>query len=104
MIIPDVNILIHAYDRDSPRHEVARSWWERTLNGERTVGVPWGVILGFVRIMTSRSILQRPRTVSETVASVRSWFRSPRVRVVDSGHGHADLLFGCWKNLAQPAT
>ena len=40
MIIPDVAILIHAYDRDSPHHEVARSWWEDTLNGERAVGVP----------------------------------------------------------------
>ena len=57
------------------------------------------MILDFVRIMTSRSILQHPRTVSETVATVRSWFRSPRVRVVDSGSGHADLLFGLLEKL-----
>jgi predicted nucleic acid-binding protein len=41
MIIPDVSILIHAYNSDSPRHKIARHWWEQTLTQPRAVGVPW---------------------------------------------------------------
>ena len=39
MLIPDVNILIYAYDSTSPRHAEARRWWERTLAGDRPVGL-----------------------------------------------------------------
>jgi hypothetical protein len=35
MIIPDVNILIHAYNDDFVNHEAARAWWEDTLRLSR---------------------------------------------------------------------
>ena len=33
MILPDINLLIHAYNSDSPLHRSAKAWWERELNG-----------------------------------------------------------------------
>jgi predicted nucleic acid-binding protein len=35
MILPDINLLIHAHNNDSPRHAAARRWWDRTLAIER---------------------------------------------------------------------
>ena len=60
MIIPDLNLLIHAHDSGSRHHESARAWWEALINGARTVGLPWAAVLGFVRIATNPKILQRP--------------------------------------------
>jgi hypothetical protein len=33
MIVPDLNLLLHAYNRDSSVHDRARTWWEGLLNG-----------------------------------------------------------------------
>lgn len=31
MIVPDVNLLVHAYNSGSPVHDRAREWWEDAL-------------------------------------------------------------------------
>jgi predicted nucleic acid-binding protein len=31
MILPDVNILVHAYNPESTDHRAARLWWEETI-------------------------------------------------------------------------
>ena len=41
MILPDVNLLLHAYNSESPRHAAARAWWETLLNGTRPVALSW---------------------------------------------------------------
>ena len=54
MIIPDVNLLLHAHDSEFRRHRAARAWWESLMNGTGSVGLPWVSILGFIRIATRR--------------------------------------------------
>ena len=31
MILPDINLLLHAYNRESTSHAAARWWWETLL-------------------------------------------------------------------------
>lgn len=93
MIIPDINILVHAHNADFPQHRPARTWWEETLNLGRPVGLPWATILGFLRIMTSRSILMRPLAVAEVLTVVRSWLEQPGVRLAVPGERHPEILF-----------
>ena len=31
MILPDINLLIHAYNSESPVHDRSRAWWEEIL-------------------------------------------------------------------------
>ena len=33
MIVPDVNLLVHAHNSRSRQHEAARNWWEDLMNG-----------------------------------------------------------------------
>lgn len=63
MILPDVNLLLHAYNSWSPVHPAARAWWEDLLNGTESVGLPWAALLGFIRIATHRHIPTRPMPV-----------------------------------------
>ena len=35
MILPDVNLLVHAHNSDSAVHEPARRWWDRRLAAPR---------------------------------------------------------------------
>ncbi len=59
MILVDVNLLVHAYNSESPRHAAARAWWEGCLNDTTPVGLAWVVMLGFIRLTTNRQILTR---------------------------------------------
>ncbi len=88
MIVPDVNLLIYAYNDGSPRHDSARRWWEDLINGTERVAVPWVVSTGFVRLMTHAKVLARPAAPSEAVEYVREWFRFPHVTPINPGSEH----------------
>ena len=92
MIIPDINLLVYAYNRGGPFHDEARDWWEFNLSNPGPVGLPWAVMLGFVRIMSSRSVFENPMDPTEAVAHVRSWLGCPQVRIVVPGPRHIEIL------------
>ena len=99
MIVPDVNLLVHAYNSESRIHHLARAWWEALLNGTQPVGLPWVTVLGFIRLTTHRQILARPLTVSSACAHVRTWLARPSVAILHPGNRHADVLFGLLEHL-----
>jgi uncharacterized protein len=99
MIVPDVNLLIHAYNIDSRVHPAARAWWEALLNGTQPVGLPWVAVLGFIRLTTHRQILARPIPVSVACAHVRAWLARPCVAILHPGNRHADVLFALLEHL-----
>ena len=90
MIIPDLNVLIYAYDSLSPYHERAKGWWERCLSGDETVGLTPVVIFGFVRLTTNPRVFLNPRSLSEVTERVRSWLEQPVVRVLEPGKEHVE--------------
>ncbi|MGA2597677.1 MAG: type II toxin-antitoxin system VapC family toxin, partial [Bryobacteraceae bacterium] len=94
MILPDINILILAYNAESPQHAEAREWWESTLTGERLIGLTWITILGFVRIMTNRRIFENPLRVEQAIGVVNKWLPKQNVRVLHPTDRHAGILFG----------
>jgi len=93
MIVPDLNLLIHAYNASSPFHEEAKAWWESVLNDPQPVGLPWAVILGFVRITTHRKILDSPLPVTTACGHARTWLAQPQVILLHPGTQHAEILF-----------
>jgi toxin-antitoxin system PIN domain toxin len=94
VIVPDLNLLIHAYNSESPRHQAARDWWESLMNGTSPVGLTWVVILGFIRITTHRTVLENPLPVKSACAHARSWLMQPQVAIIHPGDRHAETLFG----------
>ena len=57
MIIPDTNLLVYAYNDANPHHAEARQWWENTVAGNESIGIPWVVSMGFIRLMTNPRVL-----------------------------------------------
>lgn len=92
MIVPDVNLLIYAYNDRAPQHHEARIWWQQCLKETRPIGLAWVTVVGFVRLTTSRSMLVDPLLAPDALAIVRSWLAQPHVRVLDPGPRHLDLL------------
>ncbi len=94
MIVPDVNLLLYAYDASSRYHPASRDWWEKTLNGDERVGLPWHTILGFVRLTTNPRISDFPLSPEAAIQAVRTWLSHPRVEILQPGDRHAEILFG----------
>lgn len=68
MIVPDINLLLYAYDSDSPFHDRAREWWEDLLSSPTPVGLPWLVLLAFIRIRSNRRFLAPPMAPAAALA------------------------------------
>lgn len=92
MIVPDVNLLVYAYNAEAPHHAGSRAWWEAVMNGERAVRIPWVVSLGFVRLMTHRRVVTSPLPPAAAIGHVRSWLDRSHVAVLEPGPRHLQLL------------
>ncbi len=65
MILPDVNILVHAFRTDSPDHDLCHSWLEDVVNGDSRYGMSPQVLSGVIRVVThpKAALEDRPRVL-----------------------------------------
>ena len=92
MKLPDVNLLVYAYDALASQHEPAKRWFEDALSGAETVAFAWVAVLGFVRLSTSPRRMEAPWSVEQTLDVVDSWLAQPVATVVHPTHRHAAVL------------
>jgi uncharacterized protein len=92
MIVPDLNLLIYAYNLGAPHHAQAKQWWEDVMTNREPVGMPLTVALGFIRLMTNPRVVQPPMPLSDALAEVRRWFSSPNVTLLQVTVQHWDHL------------
>ncbi|MDA1275835.1 MAG: type II toxin-antitoxin system VapC family toxin [Verrucomicrobia bacterium] len=95
MIVPDINLLIYAYNDGAPYHHQARAWWEGVVNGNTRVGLPWVVTTGFVRLMTHPRALAHPLSHDHAMDHLDSWFRYPHITTINPGPKHLIHLRQC---------
>ncbi len=88
MIVPDINLLLYAYDASSPFHTNAVAWWQGCLSGTEPVALAPVVVFGFVRIATSGRVFRNPMTPSEAAEHVRSWQAQPAVQILEPRADH----------------
>jgi hypothetical protein len=88
VILPDVNVLVHAHNADSAVHEAARRWWDGCLAGSQGVGLAWAALLGFVRITTNRRIVARPLEAGTVMARIERWLSLPHVHIAQPSDQH----------------
>lgn len=64
MRLPDVNVLVNGVNSASPQHEDASRWLNRALDGSESLALPWHVLTGFVRVVTSPRAVPQPLSTS----------------------------------------
>jgi toxin-antitoxin system PIN domain toxin len=99
MKLIDANILLYAYDSDSPHHAVCRSWLEAAFNSEEIIALPWQTLLAFVRICTNPRATKRPLQSAEACDIVSTWLDQVNVSVIGAGERFWEIL----KNLIPEA-
>ncbi|HEY1260645.1 MAG TPA: type II toxin-antitoxin system VapC family toxin [Stellaceae bacterium] len=88
MILPDVNVLIHAHNADSAVHGYARHWWDGCLSGSEGVGLAWVTLLGFIRITTNPRVMLRPFPVADVMTRIASWLELPHIHIPQPSPSH----------------
>jgi toxin-antitoxin system PIN domain toxin len=92
VILVDANVLIYAIDEDAPHHRPARDWVEQAFAGVEPIGVPWIVLLAFLRLVTRPAIMRKPLSPEAALAFVDEWLALPAVHAVSPGPGHWPIV------------
>ena len=91
MILPDVNLLIYAINRNSPVHDRACAWWNDAVSAGG-VALCWPAVVGFVRLTTNRRVLINPLTVQTATGIVDTWLARPDVHLLSPTPAHWGIL------------
>ena len=52
MKVVDANVLLSAVNTSAEHYQDAHDWLDDALNGDEVIGLPWLVIVAFIRIST----------------------------------------------------
>lgn len=94
MKLPDVNILLYAYDEQSPHHPKSKAWLEDALSGDEQIGFAWSVLIGFIRLTTRSRIYAFPLTPIEAFAITERWLSQPNTLILHPTQHHFTILRG----------
>ena len=92
MILVDANILIYSHVASFSQHKAARKWLDQQLNGSTRVGLPWGSLLAFLRLVTNPRVFERPEPMVDAWHQVRAWLACETVWIPQTTERHANLL------------
>ena len=92
MIIPDINLLVYAYNSASPAHLQARDWWEASLRAGELIGLAPVAALGFVRLLSNPRVVLRPVPPPVLLDTVQAWLATGRVRLLAPGARHFQIM------------
>lgn len=81
MVIPDVNILLYAYNKSSRFHTEAKKWLEEALTSEE-VFFSWHTITAFLRISTLPNIHSKPLPIEVAIRIVTEWLSLENTHLV----------------------
>ncbi len=92
MIIPDVNVLVYAYRKDSPNHAECRKWLDSLLESGQTFGISDLVLSGFLRIVTHPRIFNPPSPLIEAWRFADAIRQEPQCISVTPGPRHWEIF------------
>ena len=109
MMLPDVNVLVYAFRRDSARHQEYRAWLQAVVDGPNAYGVSPQVLASVLRICTHPKIYRQPSTLTDTLSFCEALLEPAHSTLIHPGDRHwsifADLCesSGASGNLVQDA-
>lgn len=98
MIIIDTNILIYAVNTDAELHTRSRAWVEWILSGSTVVGLPWIVLVAFIRLVTNPRVMYSPLIADQALEYVDGWLQQPYANTPVPGEKHWLILRDLFKN------
>lgn len=92
--MPDVNALVYAHRGELPQHDRYHAWLRDLFNGMSAYGVSDVVVLGFLRLVTSRRIFREPTPLADALTFAETLRRQPQAIPVIPGPRHWEIFDG----------
>jgi uncharacterized protein len=92
MILPDVDVLVHAFRSDSTDHDLCRRWLNEVVNGDSRYGVSPQVLSGVIRVTTHPRVFSRPSDLSEVVGFCEVLMAQPHCVLIQPGAQHWSIF------------
>jgi toxin-antitoxin system PIN domain toxin len=67
VILPDVNVLVHAFRSDATDHARCRAWLDGVVNGDSRYGISLQVLCGVIRVATHPKVFVQPSRTNEVL-------------------------------------
>ena len=92
MILPDVNVLVHAFRADSLDHQSCHAWLDSVVNGDARYGVSPQVLSGVIRVTTHPKVFAQPSHLDEVLRFCQVLLEQPHCVVIQPGERHWDIF------------
>jgi uncharacterized protein len=92
VILPDVNVLLYAFRRDSQDHALYRRWLDGVVNGTAAYGMSPQVLASLMRFATHPRIFVRPSGLPEATAFASLLLDQPHCQVIQPGSRHWSIF------------
>lgn len=92
MILPDVNVLVHAFRRDASDHATCRRFLDRVANGESRYAMSPQVLGAVVRVTTHPKVFKQPSALAEVLRFGELLLGQPHCVVVQPAEGHWEIF------------
>ncbi|MHB1308463.1 MAG: PIN domain-containing protein [Limisphaerales bacterium] len=81
MLSIDTNLLLHAFNEDSPRHTLAYAWLI-SLQREEEVAISEFILAELYGLLRNPAVIKHPLTADEAVEVIRTYRTHPRWRLI----------------------
>lgn len=92
MLCPDVNVLLHAFRRDSTDHSRYAEWLQLNMTGSEPVGVSELVLSGVVRLATNHRVYRQPSTTADVLDFCHAVRSAPAAIPLRPGTKHWEIF------------
>ena len=92
MILPDVNVLVHAFRADGSDHPLCHAWLDGIVNGDSRFAMSPHVLSGLVRVTTHPKVFRQPSPLDEALRFCDLLLSQPHCVAIQPGEGHWDLF------------
>ena len=92
MKVVDVNVLLYSINEQAPEHQRIHRWWEVALTSDESVGLPWLVLAGFLRLSTNPKVFSAPLPVDDALSQITAWLGAKAVTTISEKPNHWAVL------------
>jgi uncharacterized protein len=92
LILPDVNVLLHAFRADSADHGVCKSWLDSVVGSDMAYGMSPQVLSGVIRVATHPRVFSRPSSLKEVTAFANVLLEQPHCQVIQPEARHWEIF------------
>lgn len=92
MILPDVNVLIYAFRKEVPHHQLCRVWLDGVVTGDARFALTPLLLAAVVRVTTNTRTYALPSALDDAFGFCEDLLNQPHCQIVEPGARHWSIF------------